>query len=77
MAGQSTVNDQITDAIAQVDAAVVGSSPAVAMGMLYQMMGTSVGHSMQNATTFQQGMNQIEIAVVSVACARIMSGGGT
>ncbi len=70
-----TVNSQVTDAVAQVDVSVLGPAPAVAMGMVYQMMASSVGHSMQNATNIQHGMQQVGIAVVSTACAKILSQG--
>ena len=71
----NNVNTQITDAVAQVDLGVIGASPAVAMGMVYQMMATSVGHSMQNATNIQQGMQQVGIATVATACAQIIAQG--
>ena len=68
-----TVNSQITDAVTQIDLGVVGAAPAVSMGMVYQMMATSVGHSMQNATATQYGMQQVSIAAVATGIAKILS----
>ena len=39
----ATVNDQITDAVTQVNVKVLGEAPAEALGSLYQSMAHSTG----------------------------------
>ncbi|HEX4952286.1 MAG TPA: RebB family R body protein [Thermoanaerobaculia bacterium] len=72
---ETSVNSQITDAVALTSVAVVGQAPAQAMAVLYQMVAATVAASMQNATSAQQAGQQIGTAIVSAACARILSSG--
>ncbi len=54
MAFPTTVNNQITDAVTQVNVKVLAESPAMAMGSLYQTMAHSTGILFQNAVSAQQ-----------------------
>lgn len=67
------VNAQITDAVTQTNVKVVGEAPAQAMGMVYQTMAHSLSLSMQNAVVSQSGMQQINAAVISTACQKILA----
>ncbi len=73
--GETHVNPQITDAVAQTSVAVIAQAPAQAMAALYQMVAATVAASMQNATSAQQAGQQIGNAIVSAACAHILSHG--
>ncbi|MBN8466719.1 RebB family R body protein [Corallococcus exiguus] len=72
MAVQTTVNPQITDAIATTQAATVGEASSVAFGMLFQMEAQSFAMGMQNAVMGQRGMQQIGEAVIAATCARLL-----
>ncbi len=67
------VNSQITDSITQINTSVLGVAPAQSMGLVYQTMAHSTSLSMQNAVATQNGMQQINSAVVATACQRIMA----
>ena len=67
------VNSQITDAVTQTNVNVVASSPAEALGVLYQMATHSAGLSMQNSVSSQQNLNQIANAVVATAVREILA----
>jgi hypothetical protein len=67
------VNSQVTDAVTQTNVSVLAVAPAQAMGMVYQTMAQSVSLGMQNAVANQAGMQQINSAVVSAACQRILA----
>src|SRR5471032_1940635 len=53
----ATVNDQITDAVTQVNVKVLGEAPAEALGSLYQSMAHSTGILFENAVADQQQQN--------------------
>lgn len=57
MAIPTPVNGQITDAVTQSNVTVLGDSPAVAMGNLFQASAQAFGLMMQNATVTQQQTN--------------------
>ena len=50
----SKVNEQITDALTQTNAGVVGAAPAMAMGNLYQIVGNQWAMASLNAVYAQQ-----------------------
>ena len=54
MAFPTAVNSQITDSITQAN--VLGVSPAVAMGNLYQAVAQALANAAHNATAAQQQM---------------------
>lgn len=67
------VNGQVTDAVTQTNVSVLGVAPAQSMGLVYQTMAQSISLSMQNAVTAQNGMQQINAAIISTACQRILA----
>ncbi len=50
----TTVNEQVTDAITQTNVKVVAEAPAMAMGSVYQTMAHSTGILFENAVSAQQ-----------------------
>ena len=57
MAFPTTVNDQITDSVTQVNTKVVGDSPAMAMGNLFVATSQALSNAAHNATNNQQNSN--------------------
>jgi hypothetical protein len=57
MAYPTTVNSQITDAVTQVNVAILGDSPVVAMANLYQATAQALANAAHNATFAQQQAN--------------------
>jgi len=54
MAIPTPVNGQITDAVTQSSVQVLGSAPAMAMGMVYQALANATALLFQNAVNAQQ-----------------------
>jgi predicted lipoprotein with Yx(FWY)xxD motif len=54
MAFPTSVNNQITDSVTQANVEVLGVSPAVAMGNLYQATAQALANAAHNATNAQQ-----------------------
>lgn len=54
MAFPTSVNSQITDAVTQNSVQTVGSSPAMAMGLLFQATAQALANSAHNAASSQQ-----------------------
>lgn len=48
------VNGRITDSVTQVNTKVLGDSPSMAMGNLYQATAQALANAAHNATTGQQ-----------------------
>ncbi|HUC19056.1 MAG TPA: RebB family R body protein [Acetobacteraceae bacterium] len=65
MAYPTRVKGQITDAVSQTGATLLGNSAAHAMAAVYQVMAHSVGLSMQNAVANQQRMNTLSNGVTA------------
>jgi hypothetical protein len=61
----SSVNDQITDSITEVNTETIGNSPALAMGNLYQAVSQALGLAAYNATEAQQQGNVLGQAVTA------------
>lgn len=57
MAFPTSLNSQITDSVTQNNTQVLGSSPAIAMGNLYQATAQALANSAHNATYAQQQTN--------------------
>lgn len=57
MSDNSSVNDQITDAVTQTNVKVVGEAPAMALGNVYQTAAHSTGLMFQNAINAQNQQN--------------------
>ncbi|TXH67354.1 MAG: R body protein RebB-like protein [Lysobacteraceae bacterium] len=60
------VDKQITDAVTQSTTAVVGESPAMAMGLVYQSEAHSMGILFENAVATQQRQNTMSMAATNV-----------
>ena len=56
MAFPTAVNSQITDSVTQANVQVLGTSPALAMGNLYQATAQALANAAHNATLAQQQM---------------------
>ena len=61
----STVNEQITDSITEVNTQTLGSSPAVAMGILYEATAQALANAAHNATVAQHNQNILAQAVTT------------
>jgi len=60
-----TVNPQVTDAVTQANVKNLAEAPAIAMGVVYQMLGQAVGLTMQSAASAQQQMQIVSVTAVS------------
>ncbi|WP_018606669.1 RebB family R body protein [Uliginosibacterium gangwonense] len=56
MAFPTAVNDQITDSVTQSNVQVLGASPSIALGNLYQATAQALANAAHNATQAQQQM---------------------
>ena len=54
MAFPTSVNNQITDSVTQANLTALGTSPAMAMGNLYQVTAQALSNAAQNAVNSQQ-----------------------
>jgi hypothetical protein len=54
MANPTPVNGQITDSVTQANVKVLGDSPAMAMGAIFQSLAHSTGILYENAVSSQQ-----------------------
>lgn len=68
----STVNPQITGAIAQTNVSVVGNAPAMGIGSLYQTIGNSVAMAAANAVYAQQQANVTYQAASTVGVTNLL-----
>ena len=73
MAFPTAVNSQITDAVTQSNVQVLGTSPAVAMGNLYQATAQALANAAHNATMAQQQMNMTAQAATTAGVALLLS----
>ena len=64
MAQPTALNSQITDAVTQSNVKVLGDSPAMAMGAIFQSLAHSTGILYENAVSSQQ---QLAIAAQAAA----------
>lgn len=69
MAYPTALNNQITDAITQVDVMSIGVAPGVAMGNLYTASASALSNAAHNATTIQQNMAALYEAVTATGTA--------
>lgn len=68
----SSVNDQVTDSVSQVNALLAGSSAGQSLGMLDVAGAETMGMSMFNAITAQQNSQTSSTASATATCARIL-----
>lgn len=88
MAFPTSVNDQITDSVTQANLTALGTSPATAMGNLYQVTAQALSNAAHNAINSQQQnsltaqaattmgittLYSIDTASTGVATSRILS----
>jgi fumarate hydratase class II len=67
------VNPQITDAVVQANTAVLGESPALAIGSAQQAIAHAVALAMHNAVSNQQNLNVMLTATLSCSIAMLQS----
>jgi hypothetical protein len=77
MALPTAVNSQITDSVAQTSVAVLGSSPAVAMGTLYQATASALANAAHNSTMAQQQLYVLAQAVTTTGISLLYSSSGS
>ncbi|QCI67999.1 RebB family R body protein [Phreatobacter stygius] len=73
MAFPTAVNDQITDSVTQANVQVLGASPAIAMGNLYQATAQALANAAHNATMAQQQMYLTAQAATTTGVALLYS----
>lgn len=73
MAFPTSVNNQITDSVTQANVQTLGSSPAVAMGNLFQATAQALSNAAHNATTAQQQTNITAQAATTMGVALLYS----
>ena len=73
MAFPTAVNNQITDSVTQESVQILGSSPAVAMGNLYQATAQALANAAHNATNAQQQMFLTAQAATTMGVATLYS----
>jgi Killing trait len=65
MADPTLLNGQVTDAVTQSNVKILGESPGMALGTVYQVMAQAVGLGMQNATSLQQSLTTLSTAATN------------
>lgn len=65
MAFPTSLNSQITDAVTQSNVKVIGESPTMALGSLYQAIAHAAGIAGENLVTQQQNANNLSQALVA------------
>ncbi len=73
MAFPTSVNNMITDSVAQANVKVLGDAPAVAMGNLYQATSQALANAGHNATAAQQQTNVAAQAATTMGVATLYS----
>ena len=73
MAFPTAVNDQVTDSVTQSNLQVLGVSPALAMGNLYQATAQALANAAHNATMAQQQMYVTSQAATTMGVAMLYS----
>ncbi len=73
MAFPTALNAQITDSISQSNTQVLGLSPAMAMGSLYQATAQALANAAHNATMAQQQMYVTAQAATTAGVALLYS----
>jgi hypothetical protein len=67
-----TVSAQVTDAVTLTNVKVIAEAPAIAMSVVYQMLGQAVGLTMQSAAAAQQQMQSVSTVAVAKIVEAIM-----
>ena len=69
----TSLNSQITDAVAQANVTVLGNAPAIAMAAVSQSLAQAMSLAFLNATQQQQQANIIAQAATAAAIARFLA----
>lgn len=70
---EDKVNPRITNAVTMTNLMVVGMSPSVAVGSLYQTIANSVALASMNAVYAQQQSRMVQQAATAQEVAKILS----
>jgi hypothetical protein len=73
MAYPTSVNDQITDSVSQVNTKVLGDAPAMAMGNLFMATGQALSNAAHNATFNQQQAGLVSQATITQGVSTLYS----
>ena len=71
MAFPTSVNNQITDSVTQVNTKVLGDAPAIAMGNLFQATAQALANAAHNASSSQQQINVTAQAATTMGVATL------
>lgn len=74
MAQLPEVSPAVTDAVTETNLSVLGQSPAMALGTLYQTIGNSVAMAAANAVYAQQQANVTFQASTTLAVKKLLEG---
>lgn len=69
----TSVNDQITDSVSQLNTKVLGDAPAIAMGNLFIATSQALANAAHNATSSQQQSNVTAQAAVTQGVSTLYS----
>jgi hypothetical protein len=69
----TSVNDQITDSVSQVNTKVLGDAPAIAMGNLFISTSQALANAAHNATSGQQQSNITAQAAITQGVSTLYS----
>ena len=72
MAQLTEVSPAVTDAVTETNLSVLGESPAMALGSLYQTIGNSVAMAAANAVYAQQQANVTFQAATTLAVKKLL-----
>jgi hypothetical protein len=70
----NTTNDQIEDAVAQLNASLKGMNPAVTDAVAYQAMAHAVALALQNTVLQQQHDHMLRNALTTAAASALLDG---
>jgi hypothetical protein len=70
----TSLNSQITDAVTQANATVLGEAPGFALALVCQSLAQATSLAFLNATQQQQQANMIAQAATAAAVARLLGG---
>ena len=73
MAFPTTVNNQITDSVTQSNLEVVGTSPAMSMGNLFQATSQALGNTAHNMSAAQQQAGILAQAATTMGVTTLFS----
>jgi hypothetical protein len=73
-ADPSTLNDQIRDAVEQLNASLKGMSPGFGEGLAYQAMAHAIALALQNTVLQQQHDHMLRNALTTAAATALLEG---